>query len=86
MEYPCSNFCVGICVDGHLATNFLHKSKDALEDCASFDTNMVIGGRKGIIVSFEKPFKTYKRSNSDVFNCLFFLNRCMLHTVYNKES
>ena len=59
MENPCFNFCVGVYIGGHLATNFLHKSKDAEEDCASFDTSIVIGGRRGIIVSFKKPAKTY---------------------------
>ena len=44
---------------GQLATNFLHESKDALENCASFDTSIVTESQRGIIVSLEKPPKTY---------------------------
>ena len=36
-----------------------HISKDALENCASFDTSTVIGSLWGIMVSFKKPPKTY---------------------------
>ena len=43
----------------HHATKFLYDSKDALEDCASFDTSITIEERWGIMVSPEKPPKTY---------------------------
>ena len=33
VENPCFNFCVGVYVGGHLATNFLHKSKDLFIFC-----------------------------------------------------
>ena len=36
-----------------------HILKDALENCASFDTSTVIGSLWGIMVSFKKPPKTY---------------------------
>ena len=45
VENPCFYFCVGENVGGQLATNFLHTSKDAPEDCASFDSSMVIEER-----------------------------------------
>ena len=38
------NFCVGETVGVHHATKFLHDSKDALENCTSFDTSIIIEG------------------------------------------
>ena len=37
------NFCVGVWVGGHEATNFLHISKDAQENSTYFDTDVVTG-------------------------------------------
>ena len=51
VENPRFNFCVGENVGGQLATNFLNKSKDALENSASFDTSIVTESRRGIIVT-----------------------------------
>ena len=31
-ENPCFNFCVGVYVGGHLATNFLHQSTYAIQN------------------------------------------------------
>ena len=43
----------------HHSTKFLYISKDALEDCASFDTSIAIEERWGIMVSPAKSPKTY---------------------------
>ena len=48
------NFCVGVWVGGQPWTNFLFISKDALFDCASFDTSIVTGRPWEDIVLFEK--------------------------------
>ena len=50
---------MGETVGLHDGTQFLYNSKDALEDCASFDTSIAIEGWWGIMVSPEKPPKTY---------------------------
>ena len=39
IEYPTFNFCVGVWVGGHHRANFLHRSKDALENFKSFHTH-----------------------------------------------
>ena len=43
-ENPCFNFCVGESVGVHRCTKFLNESKDALGNCASFDTSIVTEG------------------------------------------
>ena len=50
---------MGETVGLHDGTKFLYNSKDALEDCASFDTSIDIEERWGIMVSPAKPPKTY---------------------------
>ena len=37
------NFCVGVGVSGHDATNMSHISKDAQKNSTSFDTNFITG-------------------------------------------
>ena len=59
VEIPFLNFCVGETVGVHHGTKFLYNLKDALKDCASFDTSIAIEGWWGIMVSPEKPLKTY---------------------------
>ena len=50
---------MGETVGVHHSTKFLYNSKDALEDCASFDTSIAIEERWRIMVSPAKPSKTY---------------------------
>ena len=54
-----SNFCVGDCVGGQRWAKLSQILKDALKNCASFDTSTVIGSHWGIMVLIEKPPKTY---------------------------
>ena len=54
------NFCVGVGVGGHDATNFTCISKDAQENSTSFDTNPVLGGDGANMVLNEKRTKNWK--------------------------
>ena len=57
---PLFNFCVGVWVRGQYATNFSHVSKDAHENSASFDINVVVVGDGANMVLNEKPTKNLK--------------------------
>ena len=51
---------MGVWAWGQDATNFSHVSKDAQENSASFDTNVVTGEDRGNMVLNEKPAKKWK--------------------------
>ena len=53
------NFCVGDYVGGHRGAKLSHILEDELEQCASFDTGILLRSRNGIMVSPEKAPKTY---------------------------
>ena len=51
---------MGVWVRGHHATNFSRVSKDAHENSASFDINVVVVGDGANMVLNEKPTKNWK--------------------------
>ena len=59
-ENPLFNFCVGVWVGGQDAAYFSHVSKDAHENSASFDINVVVVGDGANMVLNEKPTKKWK--------------------------
>ena len=60
IENQLLNFCVGVWVRGQDATNVSHISKDARENSASFDTNVVLVGGGANMVLNQKPTKKWK--------------------------
>ena len=57
---PLLNFRVGVWAWGQDATNFSHVSKDAHENSASFDINVVVVSDGANMVLNEKPTKNRK--------------------------
>ena len=67
LKNPLFNFCLGVWVRGHDATNVSHIPKSAQKNSTSFNTNVTTRDYRGKMVLYEKPTKN---GNKVGWNCV----------------